>query len=436
MNSIDTRADIPSDISIEDGRIRATTLSNGFRVITEHMPFVKSAALGVWVSTGSRNETLPEAGISHMLEHMAFKGTDRRTARGIVEEIEDVGGDLKAYTDYEMTAYQARVLAEHVPLALDIIADILRASTFQIEEIERERQVILQEIGERNDMPSMVAMETLQEIAFPDQPLGRNIAGSPESVQSFDRGMITGYMGKHYTPARMILSAAGYVDHDAIVKDAERLFGDMPAGEVVATEPGLYGTGRQQIIRPSEQAHIVIGFEAPDSRDIEAQFRAQTAAAVLGGGMSSRLFQEAREERGLCYSIFSYAEAFSDAGIMSIYAATSAKESRELAELALDVMERAAGDVTEAEASRAKAQSKAGLLMALESPMRRAETLARQMVLRGRPFPMDEIETLIDAVDADAVRGAMQAVLDGPGPSAVYLGPEGGGLPDRLANAA
>ncbi len=425
-----------TDISIEGGRIRATTLPNGFRVITEHMPFVKSAALGVWVATGSRNETLPEAGISHMLEHMAFKGTDRRTARGIVEEIEDVGGDLNAYTDYEMTAYQARVLAEHVPLALDIIADILRNSTFQVEEIERERQVILQEIGERNDMPSMVAMETLQEIAFPDQPLGRNIAGSPESVQSFDRDMITGYMGKHYTPARMILSAAGYVDHDAIVKDAERLFGDMPAGETAATEPGVYGTGRKQIIRPSEQAHIVIGFEAPDSRNIEAQFRAQTAAAVLGGGMSSRLFQEAREERGLCYSIFSYAEAFKDAGMMSIYAATSAKESRELAELALDVMERTADDVTEAEASRAKAQSKAGLLMALESPMRRAETLARQMVLRGRPFPMDEIETLIEAVDADGVRRAMRAVLDGPAPSAVYLGPEGGGLPDRLADAA
>ena len=425
-----------TEISIEDGRVRATTLSNGFRVITEHMPFVKSAALGVWVSTGSRNETLAEAGISHMLEHMAFKGTERRTARGIVEEIEDVGGDLNAYTDYEMTAYQARVLAEHVPLALDILADILRASTFQTEEIERERQVILQEIGERNDMPSMVAMETLQELAFPDQPLGRSIAGTPDSVNSFDRGMIAGYMGKHYTPARMILSAAGYVDHDAIVKDAERLFGDMPAGKAAAMEPGRYATGRREIIRPSEQAHIVLGFEAPDSRNIEAQFRAQTAAAVLGGGMSSRLFQEAREERGLCYSIFSYADAFSDAGMMSIYAATSAKEARDLAALALDVMERAAGDVTEAEASRAKAQSKAGLLMALESPMRRAETLARQMVLRGRPFPMDEIAKLIDAVDADAVRGAKRAILDGPAPSAVYLGPEGGGLPDRLADAA
>ena len=425
-----------TEISIEGGRIRATTLSNGFRVVTEHMPHVKSAALGVWVSAGSRNETLPEAGLSHMLEHMAFKGTTRRTARGIVEEIEDVGGDLNAYTDYEMTAYQARVLAEHVPLALDIIADILRDSSILPEEIERERQVILQEIGERNDMPSMVAMETLQEIAFPDQPLGRPIIGSPESVMSFERDVIDGYMKRHYVPSRMILSAAGFVDHDAIVRDAERLFGDMPAREVTPVEPGLYAPGRQQIVKPSEQAHLVFGFDAPDSRDIEAQFRAQTAAAVLGGGMSSRLFQEAREERGLCYSIFSYADSFADAGLLTVYAATSAEQSHELAALILDVMERTAEDVTDAEASRARAQSKAGMLMALESPMRRAETLARQIALRGRPFPMDEIEAIIDGVDAPSVREALRAILDGPAPSAVYLGPEGGGLPDGLAKAA
>ena len=425
-----------NDISIEDGRVRATTLPNGFRVVTEHMPFVKSAALGVWVSAGSRNEVLAEAGLSHMLEHMAFKGTTKRTARRIVEEIEDVGGDLNAYTDYEMTAYQARVLAEHVPLAIDIIADILRDSTFLPEEIERERHVILQEIGERNDMPSMVAMETLHEIAFPDQPLGRPIIGSPESVMSFDRSAIAGYMGRHYVPSRMILSAAGYVDHDAIVADAERLFGDMPKGDVVAAEPGVYAPGRCEMIKPSEQAHLVFGFDAPDSRDIEAQFRAQTAAAVLGGGMSSRLFQEAREERGLCYSIFSYADAFADAGLMTVYAATSAEQSHDLSALILDVMARTADDVTDAEAGRARAQSKAGMLMALESPMRRAETLARQIALRGRPFPMSEIEAIIDSVDAGAVRTALHAILDGPAPSAVYLGPEGGGLPDGLASAA
>lgn len=422
--------------SIEDGRIRVSTLSNGFRVITEHMPYVKSAALGVWVSAGSRSERTEQTGLSHMLEHMAFKGTSRRSARGIVEEIEDVGGDLNAYTDYEMTAYQARVLAEHVPLALDIIADILRDSVFAPEEIERERHVILQEIGERNDMPSMVAMETLQELAYPDQPLGRPIIGTPESVMSFDRTMISDYMRDQYAPGRMILSAAGFVDHDSIVRDAERLFGDMAALTPGPVEAGRYASASEVIVRPSEQAHIVLGFEAPDSRDIEAQFRAQTAAGVLGGGMSSRLFQKAREERGLCYSIFSYAESFADAGMMSIYAATSAREARELATLALEVLEQAAEDVTEVEADRARAQSKAGLLMALESPMRRAETLARQVFLRGRPFETGEIVEMIDAVDAAAVKTALRSILSGPAPCGVYLGPEGGGLPVAFEQAA
>ncbi len=423
-------------ISIEDGRIRATTLSNGFRVITEHMPHVKSAALGVWVSVGSRNETLVETGLSHMLEHMAFKGTKRRTARGIVEEIEDVGGDLNAYTDLEITAYQARVLAEHTPLAIDIIADILRESTFLPDEIERERHVILQEIGERNDMPSMVAVEALQEIAFPDQPLGRPIIGTPDSVMSFDRDTVQGYMQRHYAPESMILSAAGFVDHDEVVRDAERLFGDMERRPASVIEPGHYHAATREIIKDSEQAHIVLGFEGPDSTDLEAQFRAQTAAAVLGGGMSSRLFQEAREERGLCYSIYSYAESFSDAGLMTIYAATGADQAWELATLALDVFERAADDVTEAEVSRARAQSKSGLVMGLESPMRRAETLARQMFLRGRPYGMSEIVEMIDAVDTTAVKRGMRELLDGGAPSAVYLGPKGGGLPQALRGAA
>ena len=416
--------------------VHLTTLSNGLRVVTEHMPHVKSAALGVWVNAGSRNEEPREGGLSHMLEHMAFKGTKRRNAREIVEEIEDVGGDLNAYTDYEVTAYQARVLAEHVPLALDILADILRESTFLPAEIERERQVILQEIGERNDMPAMVAMETLQEIAYPDQPLGRPIIGTPENVRSFDRAMVGDYMARQYCPSRMILSAAGYVDHAEIVRDAERLFGDMPRCDAPAIIPARYAPNTSRLIRDTEQAHIVMAFDAPDSRDIEAQFRAQTAAAVLGGGMSSRLFQEAREERGLCYSIYSYAEAFADAGLMTIYAATGPEQAEELATLALDVTARAVEDITDREADRSRAQAKAGLLMGLESPMRRAETLARQVFLRGRPLPIDEIVPMIDAVDAASVRAALESVLAGPAPCAVYLGPEGGQLPDRLRAAA
>lgn len=423
-------------IEIEDGRVRATTLANGFRVVSEHMPHVKSAALGVSATAGARDETLPEGGLSHMLEHMAFKGTTTRSARRIVEEIEDVGGDLNAYTDYEVTAYQARVLAEHVPMAVELIADILRDSVFDAGEIEKERQVILQEIGERNDMPSMVALETLQETCFPEQALGRPIIGTPEKVLSFDRAMIADYLERHYAPDRLILSAAGQVDHEALVGAAEKLFGDMPARSAPQREGGEYRPGSARIVRDVEQAHVCLGFAAPDSRDFAAQFRAQALAAVLGGGMSSRLFQEAREERGLCYSIYSYAEAFEDAGMMTVYAATGPEQAEELMSLALEVVERAAEDITEGEASRARAQSKAGLVMGLESPMRRAESLSRQMALWGRPIPMEEIVAMVDDVDASAVRNAAREILDQNAPSMVYLGPEAGHLPDLTHRAA
>ena len=423
-------------ISIEGGRVQATTLSNGFRVVTEHMPHVKSAAIGVSATAGARDEMPPEGGLSHMLEHMAFKGTNARNAKQIVEEIENVGGDLNAYTDYEVTAYQARVLAEHVPMAIDLIADILRNSTFDEGEIEKERQVILQEIGERNDMPSMAALETLQETCFPEQALGRPIIGTPEKVLSFDRTMISDYLARHYAPDRLVLAAAGYVDHDETVKAAERLFGDMAARPAPQREPGAYKPGTKRLVRDVEQAHVCIGFEAPDSRNFEAQFRAQAVAAVLGGGMSSRLFQEAREERGLCYSIYSYAEAFEDAGMMTIYAATSPEQAEEMVTLALDVFQRAADEITEEEASRARAQSKAGLVMGLESPMRRSESLSRQIALWGRPIPMEEIVAMVDQVDAAAVRSAARGLLDGPAPSMVYLGPETGRLPDLSSRAA
>lgn len=423
-------------ISIEGGRIQATTLSNGFRVVTEHMPHVKSAALGVSVNAGARDETPAEGGLSHMLEHMAFKGTVSRNAKQIVEEIEDVGGDLNAYTDYEVTAYQARVLAEHVPMAIDLIADILRNSTLDEGEIEKERQVILQEIGERQDMPSLAVIEALQETCFPDQALGRPIIGTPEKVLRFDRDVISSYLARHYSPDRLVLSAAGFVEHDETVKAAERLFGDMEARTAPSREAGKYANGATRQVRDVEQAHVCVGFEAPDSRDFEAQFRAQALCAVLGGGMSSRLFQEAREERGLCYSIYAYAEAFEDAGMMTIYAATSAERAEEMVSLALDLFERAADDITEEEASRARAQSKANLVMGLESPMRRSESLARQIALWGRPIPMEEVVAMVDRVDANAVREAARRILNGPAPSAVYLGPEAGRLPELPVRAA
>ena len=416
--------------------VRMTTLPNGFRVVTEHMPSIRSAALGVSATAGSRDEREAESGLSHMLEHMAFKGTGSLSAREIVERIEDVGGDLNAYTDYEVTAYQARVLGEHVPLGIELIADILRDSVFDEGEIEKERQVILQEIGEREDMPSSLAMETLQQTAFADQALGRPIIGTRETVLSFDRDAIAGYMDRHYAPDRLILSAAGMVDHDETVRAAERLFGDLETRPAPKREPGRYAAASQRVEREVEQAHVCLGLAAPDSRDLAAQFGAQALAAVLGGGMSSRLFQEAREERGLCYSIFAFTEAFADAGLMTIYAATAPEQAAELASLALRTLERVAEDVTEAEAARARAQSKASLVMALESPMRRAESLSRQVATRGRPLAMDEIATIVDAVDAATIRSAARDMLDRGAPASVYLGPARGAVPDPAARAA
>jgi len=234
----------------------------------------------------------------------------------------------------------------------------------------------------------------------------------------------------------MILGAAGLVDHNDIVKQAEALFGDLPRKDDQVIDPASFHSGTRSLTRDTEQAHVVLGFPAPDYQDIEAQFRAQTASAVLGGGMSSRLFQTAREERGLCYSIYSYTEAFNDAGMMTIYAATAPEQAEELAALALEVAKDAVDTITEREADRARAQSKAGLLMGLESPMRRAETLARQVFLRGRPLSMDEIVPIIDSVDAAAVKDALRTMIEAKERVAVYLGPNTGGLPASLAAAA
>ncbi|HET7410286.1 MAG TPA: pitrilysin family protein, partial [Paracoccaceae bacterium] len=269
--------------------VRVDTLPNGFRIATERMPGLASAAIGVWVEAGSRHERADQNGIAHFLEHMAFKGTGRRSALRIAEEIEDVGGHLNAYTSRERTAYYARVLEADVPLALDIIADILRNSALDQREIEVERGVILQEIGQALDTPDDIIFDWLQETAFPDQPIGRAILGPTERIRAFARDDIAGFIGAHYRPDRMILSAAGAVDHDELVRMAERLFGDMPGGPVPVEERARYAGGERRVEKPLEQAHFALAFEAPGYRD-DDYHAAQIAAVALGGGMSSRLF--------------------------------------------------------------------------------------------------------------------------------------------------
>ena len=401
------------------------TLPNGFRVVTEHMPGLESASVGIWVNAGGRHERLAQNGIAHFLEHMAFKGTKRRSALQIAEAIEDVGGYINAYTSREVTAYYARVLKEDVALGLDVIADILREPVFDPAEIEVERGVILQEIGQSLDTPDDVVFDWLQEAAYPSQPIGRTILGPSERVSSFDRGDLQGFVAEHYGPGQLILSAAGAVDHDQIVRMAEELFGDMEARPALVAEPARFESGERREVKELEQAHFTLALEAPGYRD-DAFYTAQIFASCFGGGMSSRLFQEAREKRGLCYSIFSQIGSYSDTGMMTIYAGTSGDDIAGLADLCVAELKRAGGDLSEAEVRRARTQMKAGLLMGLESPSSRAERLARLVGIWGRVPDLSETVAKIDAVDVAQVRG-FAADMAGSGAAAMALyGPVAG----------
>jgi predicted Zn-dependent peptidase len=395
-------------------------LDNGFRIVTEHMPGLASAAIGVWVGAGGRHERSEQNGIAHFLEHMAFKGTGRRSALQIAEAIEDVGGYINAYTSREVTAYYARVLQNDVALGLDVIADILRNPLLEEKEIEVERGVILQEIGQALDTPDDVIFDWLQEEAYPDQPLGRTILGPAERVSAFSRADLQGFIGDHYGPGQMILAAAGAVDHDEIVRLAEQLFGDMPAKPLYQAEAARFRGGEIRQIKPLEQAHFALGIESPGYR-AEDMYVAQIYASALGGGMSSRLFQEVRENRGLCYTIFAQAGAYEDTGMTTIYAGTSADQLGQLAEVTIDEMKRAASDMSPAEVARARAQMKAGLLMGLESPSNRAERLARLLQVWDRIPPLSETIEKIDAVTTGDVRDlAGRMASEAPAALALY----------------
>jgi len=397
------------------------TLPNGFRIVTEQMSGLQSASIGIWVDAGGRHERLEQNGIAHFLEHMAFKGTARRSALQIAEEIEDVGGFINAYTSRELTAYYARVLAADVPLALDVIADIVLNPVFDPAEIEVERGVILQEIGQALDTPDDVIFDWLQEAAYPDQPMGRTILGPTERVSAFGRDDLFGFVGKHYAPERMILSAAGAVDHEVIVRLAGDLFGDLKPVNLQMPQAARFHGGERRRTKDLEQVHFALALESPGYLD-DAIYTAQIFATAFGGGMSSRLFQEIREKRGLCYTIFAQAGAYADTGMTTIYAGTSAAQITDLARITVDELKRAADDISDAEVARARAQLKAGLLMGLESPSSRTERLARMVSIWGRVPDLDETVAKIDAVDTQMVR-AFAAGLSSGAPALALYGP-------------
>jgi predicted Zn-dependent peptidase len=413
--------------------VEVTRFPSGLSVVTDTMPHLESASLGAWIGCGSRDEEADEHGIAHLLEHMAFKGTTRRTARQIAEEIEAVGGDINAATGVEMTSYYARVLKADVPLALDVISDILSDPTFDPEEMVREKNVIFQEIGATDDAPDDLVFEHLQTTAFPDQAVGRSILGTRQTVRSFDGKRLRHYLMRNYRAPDMVIAAAGAVEHEQVVDEVARRFAVFNGPAAPPPEAARFRGGVKIETRELEQAHIAVALEGVPQRD-PSLYSLQVFASVLGGGMSSRLFQEVREIRGLCYSIYAFHAPYSDTGLFGLYAGTDATDAAELMRVVVAELTAAVDTVTEVEIQRAKAQMKAGLLMALESSGARAEQLARQMIVFGRPMPLDEIVGRIEAVTVESARAAGRALMRRSRPAIAALGP-GAGLESAAAIA-
>lgn len=403
---------------------KVTTLQNGLRVVTDSIPHVETVTCGLWVDVGARHEPASINGISHVLEHMAFKGTERRTALQIAESIEAVGGYLNAYTSREATAYHSRILKDNLPLAIDILADILQNSTFDPVEFSREQSVIIQEIGQTYDTPDDIIFDYFQETCFPDQPMGRAILGTTDIILSLTPTQVKSYMQNHYGAHQMVFAAAGKLEHQEIVDLVTEKFASLPGDRPKEAVPAVYKGGTFHQTRDLEQTHVVLGFEGlpfghPD------YYAASVLSTILGGGMSSRLFQEVREKRGLVYSIYSFTSSYQDAGIFGIYAGTNPQQVSELLPVVHEELNRFSATVETSEINRAKAQLKAGLMMSLESTTSRCEQLANHMLIYGRPIPPSEILQKVDAVTMDHVTSLAKRLFAGSQTQA-SLGPGNG----------
>lgn len=383
--------------------VRTSTLGNGLTIVTDEMAHLESVSVGMWVNAGARHETPAQHGISHMLEHMAFKGTESRTAREIVEQVEAVGGHLNAHTTHEATAYYARLLKDDLPLAVDILADILQHSVFDHAELERERGVIIQEIGQAADTPDDLVFDHLLSASYPDQALGRPILGTPDTVGGFGRDALKGYMDERYSASAMTLAAAGAVDHDRLVGLASEAFEQVVEAPYRNPDPATFAGQDRREDKDLEQVHLTLAFDGVPYGDPD-YYTAQVFSSIFGGGMSSRLFQELREKRGLCYSTYSFSWSFEDTGLFGLYVGTGPDDVAELTPVIAGELARMGADVTEEEASRARAQLKAGLLMGLESSASRVEQIARQQMIYDRVLPIDEIVEQVEQVDPAALK--------------------------------
>ncbi len=401
--------------------VRVTTLANGLRVATDTMPDVQTVTLGCWVGVGTRNEAAAVNGVAHLIEHMLFKGTKRRSAFRISEEMESVGGQMNAYTTREHTAYYAKMLHEDTALALDIIADMLQHSLIDEEELARERTVVLQEIGQALDTPDDIIFDHFQVTAYPEQALGRPVLGSAEIVGQLPRSALVDYLGRHYAGPSIVLSAAGRIDHDRFVAMAEAAFAHLPTATPSPVERAVYRGGDYREERDLEQLHLVLGFDGVGVHDPDF-YAHSVLSTLLGGGMSSRLFQEVREKRGLVYSIYTFTGGYDDGGLFGVYAGTGGDEATELLPVVCEEIVKVAEGIGNDEVARARAQMKAGTLMAQESSMSRCEQLGQQLLTYGRPIPVGEIVSRIEAVDAEAVMRAARR-LRRCRPTVAALGP-------------
>ncbi|MDE3104595.1 MAG: insulinase family protein [Acidobacteriota bacterium] len=386
--------------------IRKTTLQNGMMVLTEQMPWVRSVSMGAWVGTGSRDESAQRNGISHFVEHMVFKGTGSRSAQQIAREVDTMGGNLDAFTSKETICFNIKVLDENVQPALDVLSDLVLHPTFAPEDVAREQGVILEEIKMDEDNPDYLVHEVFTQNFWKNHALGRPILGTAKTVATFDQAILLEYFRERFTAENMIFSAAGNLDHDAFVEQVARYFGELPAsGHRGTAEPAPQATPHITLKRKKslEQVQLCLGVTAPPVNH-PSRYAVYLLNTMLGGGMSSRLFQAIREDRGLAYSIYSEMNPFRDTGSLSVYAGTSVDKTTEVLRLTLAEFRRLKQErVSDAELKRAKDQLKSNMVLALESSGSRMANLARQQMYFGRFFGVEEITRGIEAVTPDQV---------------------------------
>jgi predicted Zn-dependent peptidase len=393
--------------------MQLTVLPNGLKVASREMPGIETAAVGLYAEAGSRHEQARLNGIAHLFEHMVFKGAGGRSAREISEAIEDVGGDLNACTDRDGTSFMASVLAEHVPLGVELVSDLVLKPHFAAADLEREKDVVLQELGEARDTPSDIIFDELWSAAFDDQPLGRPVLGDEASIAAVTVADLQDWRSGLARGGSLLLVGAGKIEHERLVELAGHHLGGLPGGKIDAPEPARFTGGTRVGRAAADQAHLALAFPAPAQLDSD-YFAARLFSDLVGGGMSSRLFQQVREERGLAYSVYSQLHPYADAGMFYIYAATARRESAAAAQLIDDIVHEAAGTVTAPEVDRVRTQSRAALLMSMESPWGQAHYVARQLAVHGRMVEPAEVIAELAAVTVDQVREAGAKMLAGP----------------------